>query len=91
MAALPTKIYLEELASFEEDAFNILSSSLCDSGGTFKNDGIKPCESYLDGIVTKGFRLTIDKYFENGKKVAAQSLDQFGTYPCNKEKCPSYF
>lgn len=91
MAALPTKIYLEELASFEEDAFNILSSSLCDIVLPYKDDGSKSCESYLDGIVTKGFRITIDKYFENGKKVAAQSLDQFGTYPCNDEKCPSYF
>jgi hypothetical protein len=42
----------------------------------------------MNGIISKGFKESIDPFFENGKKLAKLKLSEFGPYPCNALKCP---
>lgn len=61
---------------------------MCDYGGVYAIKTGKPCDSYMNGIISKGFKETIDPFFENGKKLTKLKLSEFGPYPCDALKCP---
>lgn len=64
---------------------------MCSIVGKSLTQNVKPCNSYLKGIVTKGFGQTFDIYQLNAKVLSSQSLYDFGPYLCKVEKCTPYY
>ena len=64
---------------------------MCTVVGKSLTQNIKPCNSYLKGIVTKGFGQTFDIFQLNAKVLSSQSLYDFGPYLCTAQKCTPYY
>lgn len=64
---------------------------MCSTIGKVLTQNIKPCNLYLKGIVTKGFGQAFDIFQLNAKNLSAQTLYDFGSFPCNTKNCTLYY
>jgi hypothetical protein len=79
---VPEKIMFNGLKNLPSDTLRTLKTNMCEYSTLYLSVALKPCETYMKGIVEKGFLETIDLYTDNSRQVASLSLEDFSPCPC---------
>lgn len=70
------------LKNLPSDTLRTLKTNMCEYSTLYLSVALKPCETYMKGMVEKGFLETIDLYTDNARQVASLRLQDFSLYPC---------